>query len=60
MMETSMAQNTKEQLWADWMATQDIGRFSEILNAQTEDSKYKILAQLLSNKLEKLKKAPRR
>ena len=53
-----MPEKTKEQRWADWVATQDIGHFQESLNAATEDDKYKILAQLLSKRLEKLKKAP--
>jgi len=50
-----MTQKTKEQLWADWVATQDMGNFQERLNAETEDGKYKILAQLLSNELYKIK-----
>jgi hypothetical protein len=53
-----MPDKTKEQRWADWVATQDIGHFQEKLNAETEDGKYKILAQLLSRELGKLKKAP--
>jgi hypothetical protein len=53
-----MMGKTKEQMWADWVASQDSGRFQERLNAATEDGKYRILAQLLSSELEKLKKAP--
>jgi len=53
-----MMQKTKEQKWADWVATQDVGHFQERLNAETEDGKYEILAQLLSRRLEQLKKAP--
>jgi hypothetical protein len=53
-----MMKKTKEQLWADWVATQDDGHFQERLNAETEDGKYQILAQLLSRRLEKLKKGP--
>ena len=53
-----MPDKTKEQQWADWVATQDIGHFQEKLNAETEDGKYKILAQLLSRELGKLKRAP--
>ena len=46
-----MMNKTKEQIWADWVATQDRGHFQERLNAETEDGKYKILAQLLSSEL---------
>jgi hypothetical protein len=54
-----MTEKSKEQIWADRVATQDSGHFRERLNAETEDGKYKILAQLLSSELGKLKKAPR-
>jgi len=53
-----MMEKSKEQIWADWVATQDIDHFQERLNTATEDGKYKILAQLLSRSLEKLKKGP--
>lgn len=43
-----MLEKTKEQIWADWVAKQSGGNFQEMLNAQTEDRKYQILAQLLS------------
>jgi hypothetical protein len=59
MMETGMAEKSKERLWANWMAMQNVCDFPEMLDAQTEDHKYKILAQLLSFELEKLRKAPR-
>jgi phage tail tape-measure protein len=36
-----------------------MGNFQEMLNAQTEDGKYEILAQLLSRELKQFKKAPR-
>jgi len=53
-----MPEKTKEQRWADWVASQDVGHFQERLNAETEDGKYKILSLLLSRRLEKLKKVP--
>ena len=53
-----MSTMTKEQLWADWVATQDVGHFQERLNEETEDGRYLILAQLLSRRLEKLKRGP--
>lgn len=41
---------------ARWVAAQDIGRFQELLNAETDDGKYRILAQLLSHEMEQLQK----
>jgi hypothetical protein len=52
-----MTDKTKEQIWADWVASQTVDHFQERLNAATEDGKYRILAQLLSWELENLKKA---
>lgn len=49
-----MTNKTTDQVWANWVARQDIGHFQEMLDAETEDGKYKILAQLLSNELGKL------
>lgn len=51
-----MSEKTKEQIWAEWLARQRGGNFQEMLNAQTEDGKYQILAQLLSKELGQLKK----
>ena len=41
-----MTEKTKQEIWADWVAMQSGGNFQEMLNAQTEDRKYQILAQL--------------
>lgn len=54
-----MMNKNKEQIWADWVATQTVDHFQERLNAATEDGKYKILAQLLSTDLYKTKLNPR-
>jgi hypothetical protein len=54
-----MLEETKEQIWADWVATQSSGNFQEMLNAQTEDAKYQILAQLLCEELGKMRSVPR-
>jgi len=51
-----MSEKTKEQIWAEWVAKQRGGNFQEMLNAQTEDGKYQILAQLLSKELAQYKK----
>jgi hypothetical protein len=51
-----VANKTKDQMWADWVATQSVDHFQERLNAATEDGKYKILAQVLSRELGNLKK----
>jgi hypothetical protein len=42
-----MANWDSVELHAQWVAAQDISRFQELLNAEAEDGKYKILAQLL-------------
>jgi hypothetical protein len=55
-----MTQKTKDQTWADWVATQDVGHFQNRLTAETEDGKYQILSQLLSKEMGRLKKAPPR
>lgn len=44
---------------AKWVAAQDIGQFQRLLNAENEDGKHRILAQLLSHELEQLKSMPR-
>jgi hypothetical protein len=46
------------ELHAKWVASQDIARFQSLLNAETDDGKYILLAQLLSHELEQLKKLP--
>jgi len=50
-----MTNKTTDQVWADWVVTQDIGHFQELLNAETEDGQYKILAHLLAHEMEQLK-----
>jgi hypothetical protein len=54
-----MLEKTQEQVWAAWLSKQNGGNFQEMLNAQTEDGKYQILAKLLSDEVEQIKKAPR-
>ena len=51
-----MIEKTREHIWATWISKQTDDHFQEMLNAQTEDRKYQVLAQLLSGRLEKLKK----
>jgi hypothetical protein len=55
MLETTMAKMTQEELQADWTATKNIVRFQELLNGETDDGRYEILAQLLANEFKKLK-----
>jgi hypothetical protein len=43
------------ELQAKLVAAQKSGRFEELLDAETEDGRYKILAQLLSYEMEELK-----
>ena len=55
MVESSMMKMSLEELQAHWVAAQNIDRFQDLLDAETEDGKYKILARLLSLELEKMK-----
>jgi hypothetical protein len=56
--EEATPEKSKEQIWEDWVAKQGGGNFQEMLNAQTEDRKYQILAQLLSLELGRPKIVP--
>ncbi len=40
---------------ADWTATKNIAGFQEMLNGETDDGRYKILSQLLSDEFGKFK-----
>jgi len=55
-----MPENTKEQIWSRWVAKQVGSNFQEMLNAQTEDRKYQILAELLSKEPGQSKKSARK
>ena len=57
-MEKSMEKKTKEELWAEWVTTQNIGRFQELLKAETDEGKLKILTILLADEFDKFKKSP--
>ena len=50
-----MAKQTKERMWADWMSTQNIVGFQELLKSETEDRKYKLLETLLAAEFAKFK-----
>jgi len=50
-----MADGNSAELLAKWVAAENAVRFRELLNAETEEGKYKILAQLLSYEIEQLK-----
>jgi len=56
MLETIMAKMTQEQMQADWTATKNIVGFQELLNGETDDGRYRILSQLLSDEFGKFKK----
>ena len=51
-----MMEKTTQQVWASWAAKQTGDNFQAMLNAQTEDGKYQILANLLRE--ENLRPAP--
>ena len=42
---------SEAELHANWVASQDIARFQSLLNAESDDGKYILLAQLLSHEL---------
>ena len=56
LLETIMAKMTQEQMQADWIATKNIAGFQELLNGETDDGRYRILSQLLSEEFGKFKK----
>jgi hypothetical protein len=58
MVESIMVKVPQQESWRDWLDTQNMVRFLDMLNAETEDGKYEILTQLLANEFETPKKAP--
>jgi hypothetical protein len=44
--------------YAAWVANQNIVRFQQLLNTETEDGKRKILAKLLSHEMGKIRDVP--
>jgi len=51
-----MTKPTQEQMQADWIATKNIVGFQELLSGETDEGRYRILSQLLSDEFEKFKK----
>ena len=51
-----MTKTTQEQMQADWAATKNIAGFQELLKNETDDGRYSILSQLLSDECQKFKK----
>ena len=51
-----MEKMTQERMHADWTATKNIVRFQELLNGETDEGRYRILSQLLSDEFETFKK----
>jgi hypothetical protein len=47
MVKTFMTKMTQEEMQADTIATNNIVRFQDLLNNETDDSRYRILSQLL-------------
>ena len=50
-----MMKSTQQEQQAERVAAQTIDRSPDWLRTETEDGKYRILAQLLSSELEKIK-----
>jgi len=57
MVESIMMKMPQQELRPDCLDTQNTVRFLDILNAETEDGKFKILTQLLANEFETFRKA---
>jgi hypothetical protein len=57
-MEMGMADKTAAELHADWIVAQNIARFHERFNAETDDGRFEILAALLADEFTKFEKAP--
>lgn len=49
---------SQEELWADWVATQNIARFLELQKQAKDERKYKLLEGLIAEEYRKLKRAP--
>jgi hypothetical protein len=47
-MERDMDHKTKEDVLADWIIDQNTTRFQELLKQETDEGRYKILANLLA------------
>jgi hypothetical protein len=58
MVETIMMKMPQEKLQADWVATQNIARFQELLRTETDKGRCKILERLLADEFVKFKEAP--
>jgi len=55
MVETIMAEMNPRKLPADWIGRNDFVPFQQILTRETDDSRYRILSQLLANEFSELK-----
>lgn len=53
-----MQLKTTEELLADWIVTQNIVRFQELLKLETDEGRYRILATLLAGEFHKVRKSP--
>jgi hypothetical protein len=53
-----MTQPAPDEVLAELFAMKDIGHFQAGLNAETEEGKFKILAQLLTKEFRKFKLPP--
>jgi hypothetical protein len=56
MVESIMMKMPPQEPLRDWLDMQNMVRFLDMLNAESEDGKYKILTQLLANEFEPFKK----
>jgi hypothetical protein len=53
-----MGHKTEEQVMADWVTTQNIVRFQEMLKDETDEGRYKVLEVLLQDQFRKFDRTP--
>lgn len=56
----SMEKKTQEELWADWVATQNIARYQDLLKHEKDQRRYKLLEGLIADEHQKFNRAPHR
>jgi hypothetical protein len=58
MVEIAMTNKTEEEVMADWITTQNIARFQDMLKGETDEGRHRILEGLLKDQFRKFDRAP--
>lgn len=53
-----MTNKTEEEVMADWITTQNIARFQDMLKDETDEGRHRILEGLLKDQFRKFDRAP--